>query len=253
MAFLFSCLYLRIFSLHNIEYALLVGLSTIVVYTLAGLSALLEGGVKGQKFYLVSVGMLFLPVMAALSSFLSLWQWLSLGHLLVLCLCYVFPVLKVRLRNLPYLKAFIISYVWALAAVTAVLGSDVEFNQALLICIEAFAFIFSLCLLYDVKDIEQDRENRVKTFATELSLRQLKLLSLLIFGLSYWALCAASVFDELSLALYALGFVCVLLFLNKRSSEHYYRLGVDGMIGLKFFVLFSSQGMNDLSVFFQFH
>jgi 4-hydroxybenzoate polyprenyltransferase len=102
-----------------------------------------------------------------------LWGLVPLG---VISLAYSLPVMstegkKLRLKDLPGLKIFLIALVWAsvtvilpaLAADADVLGPDV-----LLAFAERVIFIFAITLPFDVRDLERDRLSGIRTLPMKL-------------------------------------------------------------------------------------
>jgi hypothetical protein len=102
-------------------------------------------------------------VLAVLAFKLSPAEWLLLGHLGILSVCYSVPLLggkrsgRKPLRSLPGLKIFLIAYVWAVATVGLPLmasGLSLFGTRSLLLMAERGLFIFALTLPFDVRDAE---------------------------------------------------------------------------------------------------
>lgn len=71
-----------------------------------------------------------------------------------------------RLRQVPYLKIFIISLVWsAITVILPLLDYVSEFNKFNLFTmfIERFIFIFSITIPFDIRDIQTDKGSGLKT------------------------------------------------------------------------------------------
>lgn len=79
---------------------------------------------------------------------------------------YVLPVFKgKRLRDFNYIKIFLVAASWSLLTV---LGPAAELKLNLnavswVMCLERMAFIFAIGLAFDLRDLEIDRLNGVKT------------------------------------------------------------------------------------------
>ena len=112
-------------------------------------------------------GLLILPVL----ELRTLWWFLPAG---IFSLLYVLPVLPIggkwnRLRDLPFVKTFIISAVWAVITVVpasreALLLERVSPTVLWLIA-ERFIFLTAISIPFDLRDLAVDAQNKVKTFA----------------------------------------------------------------------------------------
>jgi 4-hydroxybenzoate polyprenyltransferase len=84
---------------------------------------------------------------------------------------YSFPVYKkgktiFRLREVPFIKIFIISIVWSLTSIMlpAVEASvDLKSGNILLMMIERFLFVFAITIPFDIRDMESDGKSGLKT------------------------------------------------------------------------------------------
>jgi 4-hydroxybenzoate polyprenyltransferase len=122
---------------------------------------------------------------------------LSGSPALLVALLYVMPVIKMkkgsfRLRDLPFLKLFLVSFSWAYVTLVFPLVVNLgdfsflsetsfwlHFSQRLL-------FIFAITIPFDFRDLEIDIKNGVKTFANQMGIaqaRKISLLSLALFAL----------------------------------------------------------------------
>lgn len=89
----------------------------------------------------------------------------------VITLFYSFPVYikgrrLFRLREFPFIKIFIISFVWsATCIVLPVIQSGVKVDtiQLLLFIIERFLFVFAITVPFDIRDMQSDKQNKLKT------------------------------------------------------------------------------------------
>ncbi|MGM0557003.1 MAG: UbiA family prenyltransferase [Myxococcota bacterium] len=125
--------------------------------------------------------------------FLETSLWSVLIPLGVLSLAYSLPVLvggegRKRLKEIPGLKIFVISLVWA--AVTAVLpalnaGFEPLSAEVGLLTAERFIYIFAITLPFDVRDIVRDESSGIETIPMMLGVertRVLSLVSMAVFG-----------------------------------------------------------------------
>ncbi|MBA2407867.1 MAG: hypothetical protein H0V65_07735 [Chitinophagales bacterium] len=171
-------------------------------------------------------------------------------------LLYELPVVRYhhqfqRLRNLGIYKVFMITSVWAvtttvLPAINA--GISITNHDLLLIVIERMLFIFLLALCFDVRDIEFDKKEDLKTIPVRYGIRQtvnlyriITLAFLLIISLHYFILSSNM---RIGIAMiFSIG--CTFYTVTKTSppkSDYYYLFLVDGMMIVQFLVtwLFSA-------------
>jgi 4-hydroxybenzoate polyprenyltransferase len=92
----------------------------------------------------------------------------------VFSLLYVLPVLPVggkwtRLRDLPFVKTFVISAVWAVITVVPASKEALLFDcispELLWLMAERFLFLTAISIPFDLRDLTIDAQNKVKTFA----------------------------------------------------------------------------------------
>lgn len=107
----------------------------------------------------------------------------------ILSLLYVLPVLKYnqRLRDINYIKIFVIALVWAGLTVLLPLVACqdcMSYNFQSLIFVERFVFIFAITLPFDIRDLEVDKRNKVKTISALIGKQGTWLLSFLLLSIS---------------------------------------------------------------------
>lgn len=106
-----------------------------------------------------------------------------------LSLLYVLPILnnQKRLRDIHFIKIFIIALVWTCLTVllpyTNCLNCHIHSTTALLF-VERFIFVFAITLPFDIRDLEIDKTQNVKTIPALLGLKFTWLLSFLLLGIS---------------------------------------------------------------------
>jgi len=171
---------------------------------------------------------------------------ITLAPIAVITLFYSLPVFWnkkniFRLREIPYLKIFLIAFVWSLSTIILpIIQSDATFNRTHLIVmlVERFLFVFSITIPFDIRDLEADREAGLKTIPLLLNENKslfISYLSLLIFFLisylhyqilNYWFIIFALSISTLS--------TFVFLKFKKFKSLPYYHYGIlDGTMLLQ--------------------
>ena len=155
---------------------------------------------------------------------------------------------KYNLRNIGWLKPFLIGFTWAgIVTIYPVLFYDMLNGQTYqlnwipgLLFIKNLVFVSILCIMFDIKDYAADCVARLRTFAVEIGLRKTIfhiLLPLTIAGLVgfiYYA--EAHQFQQLKLVLNIIPFILAGLVawsLRRRRSLLYYLCIVDGLMLVK--------------------
>jgi 4-hydroxybenzoate polyprenyltransferase len=168
----------------------------------------------------------------------------------ILSLAYVLPVFgkRRRLRDLPFIKIFLIALVWAwVSVVLPALAIDLERNIPLWILFgERLFFIFAITLPFDWRDLNVDAHLGVPTLPAWLGLhrtRRLALVSLLLM-----LACAALNLrlNAYSPAIFlALVFSAALSYLfihlaNRFTHDYYFSGLLDGMMILQSGLVFTA-------------
>ncbi|MEO8719747.1 MAG: UbiA family prenyltransferase [Ginsengibacter sp.] len=161
---------------------------------------------------------------------------------------YSFPFLpfgsKKRIKDYGVLKIITLALLWTLVTVWfPVSGRAYDTGLYTFIFIKRFIFIFILCLLFDMRDIEVDRSEKINTLAVVLGRKK-------SYTLSYVLL---FVFVLLSIAQYfylpQMEFLVAMLFsavvtlitivsTKKTNSDFIYLAGIDGMMLLQAILVF---------------
>ncbi|KIC91450.1 UbiA family prenyltransferase [Flavihumibacter sp. ZG627] len=188
-----------------------------------------------------------LLVTGAICIVTSLW-WLQTRHfgvLIVLALIaslYSLPLLpfgKRRLKEYGYLKIFLLTLEWTLVTVWFPVDQLAQDPTSYwLVFSRRFIFMFILCLLFDIRDMNSDRAANIKTLPVQLGLRRTYLLaniSLLAFVLlSAWQLIRQGEFVFFHAMLLSAACTWVMITQTKKLNNDYvYLAGVDGMMLLQ--------------------
>lgn len=130
-----------------------------------------HGWVKNNlyKFYLL----VFLSVAGFLSvAFLAKKEVLiALAPIAVLTILYSLPFFEgekiiFRLRDIPFLKIFLIAFVWSVSTILLpVIQSGISFKKIDIVTmlLERFLFIFAITIPFDIRDMKDDRQAGLKT------------------------------------------------------------------------------------------
>lgn len=160
------------------------------------------------------------------------------------------------LRNIGWLKPFIIGFTWAgLVTVYPVLfycmDNGLHYEPSLVsyfLFIKNFMFVTVLCMMFDIKDYAMDYNQQLKTFVVNVGLRKTIfyiIIPLCIVGLgSFIAYGLIKQFHVMRMFLNAIPFLLVLIVaysLQNRRSIFYYLIIIDGLMLVK--ALCGSLGM----------
>ncbi len=161
-------------------------------------------------------------------------------YLFLFCVSFLyrFKIKWFSLRTIPFLKPFIIAFV---ISGFSLLANFFEEKQQISIPLISYLFgsiFFFLCaiaILSDLKDIETDRNLKLKTFANTLSLFNLKLIVLLsLIGSFIFFLRIDYLNNSVKLSYFftLLVFSILVIMLKKTNKYFYYTLFIDGCLSL---------------------
>jgi len=155
---------------------------------------------------------------------------------------------KFRLRNVAWLKPFIIGFVWAgLVNIYPMIFYDIEHELVyvpdiigILLFIKNFMFVTVLSIMFDIKDYAADHNLQLKTFVVKVGLRKtifMILIPLSLLGLSSFILFGIlRHFSLLKISLNVIPFILLIMVaysLHKRKSIFYYLIVIDGLMLVK--------------------
>jgi 4-hydroxybenzoate polyprenyltransferase len=171
-----------------------------------------------------------------------------LSFLFLLSFSYFFPF--INLRKKAWLKTLVLTSVWTSVVtllpilITSYSNAAFDFGlrEIVVLCIR-FSFIFGLCMVFDVRDLQVDFSKGVHTIASQLGEKKTKLYSILIIVLSLFfvgvGFVSGVISTEICLAITCSELLSIAL-LSKASSgcnEMYYVFGVDGMLLLQAIIM----------------
>lgn len=164
----------------------------------------------------------------------------------LLALLYVLPVWKgYRLRDLQYVKIFLIAITWSWITVfLAALELGMTWSKPMYVMLlERALFVFAITIPFDIRDIDIDAFNKVKTLPAALGVRKSQrlaglslLLMLLLSALNYyWDVYSLNNLVALVISACLSG---LLVFMADRTRHDYFFTGlVDGMMVLQFLLV----------------
>ena len=160
----------------------------------------------------------------------------------ILSFFYVIPIIPFykkspTLREIPYLKIFVIAFVWSLIIVLLPLidsnsGSTFNWNEILLALLQNFCFVIAITLPFDIRDIDYDNSSKLKTIPRYLGVTKTIILAeFLLIGaivFLYNSNVAAKHFYGLLIG-YIITMI-VIAFSKKERSELFFAGLIEGLI-----------------------
>lgn len=155
---------------------------------------------------------------------------------------------KYSLRNIGWLKPFVIGFAWAgLVTFYPVIFYSIHHNLpydltviGALLFLKNFMFVSVLCIMFDIKDYASDSGYNINTFVVKVGLRKtifLIIIPLCLIGLGTFIIYGINKgFHPVKITLNVLPFVLLLLTaysLSIRRSLLYYLVIVDGLMLVK--------------------
>jgi hypothetical protein len=229
---------------------LLVFFSTLFIYNIGYYRSILFG-VTAQRsqadwmarhfsYWIFSILISLLALLYIFSSFSVESQFL-IGILSIISFIYIIHGItlfskKISIRNIPYLKTFIVSAVWAMITTLPQIIDHQLFSYYhpwLFLIIERFLFIFPITLMFDIRDMESDPES-LQTIPRRIGIKNSKILAVFSLVLGYYFFYNTGMNTE-GLILIAFLYVMMILTVIKSSgsrSELFYSAWFDGMMGL---------------------
>jgi 4-hydroxybenzoate polyprenyltransferase len=162
----------------------------------------------------------------------ALWAYIILS---AFSLLYFLPPLQ--LRKIGILKPFFISIVFVFISVLMPL--DFKINQMVVMYIVSqFAFIAALCVLFDIRDLDHDKNKKVNTFPVKFGETKTKTLTYVL--LLIYIIFSMAMRNNILLFSSIITFIAswtLTFFANKNRPNWYYTFLVDGLMVLQALML----------------
>ena len=101
----------------------------------------------------------------------------------LLSFCYALPFSGLGLRAIPFIKLFLIAFVWAGSSVGLLLVAHHDLFQYMLLFVSVFLFVVGITIPFDIRDAESD-EKELKTIPQVIGIQNAKWLAVLCLILS---------------------------------------------------------------------
>jgi 4-hydroxybenzoate polyprenyltransferase len=157
----------------------------------------------------------------------------------LVAVAYFLPGLSLRSKSL--LKPFVVALVWMVAVslvpYEVARGNEIPdfatYNWIKYRGSDVFFFIASLCILFDLRDMESDRAAGVKTVAVQYGVNASKIFAIATLAVSAFMHFYFNFSPSNWMMLVFFAVAAVILFTNRSRGELYYLFLVDGMILLR--------------------
>lgn len=180
----------------------------------------------------------------------------------LIALAYNVPFLrfrnkKLRLRNIPGAKLFIIGLVWALSCVLLPIvalhgteGFSISIQEIILLVVKRFVFICAITVPFDIRDLYQDRLYQLKTIPVIWGEKKAWIFCQAL--LAIYVLLLVLFVQHINLEVIGLTLTAVLtgwlIFKsNFKRNEYYYFLYLDGTMILQYAILYFLHEMGDFA------
>lgn len=171
---------------------------------------------------------------------------LTLAPIALLTIFYSLPIFKnkksiFRLREIPCLKIFIISFVWSAATIFLPIiqsGRYHDKENILAMLAERFLFVFAITIPFDIRDMQADKQEGLKTIPLLLGEKKAMLLSNIVLFL-FALVCLFHYGDTLLWWLniaFILSAATTFIFINSKKLQvkYFYHYGIlDGTMLLQ--------------------
>ena len=250
--------YLWYGSLEWSAYHAFVFFATLFTYAAHRLFALskLEKDNWQERFYHIAQAQRAILVYAIISGLATLilflfFQIKQQGLLVIpgiISLAYIFPVLKggKRVRDIHFIKIFLIALVWAWITVVLPLSGDLLVLESEIIALywERALFIFAITLPFDVRDLLLDADQEVKTLPALIGIKGTRLAASIALALGFLLASfnlAKMVYSPLEWGAIALSFLIsyyLVYHAHEKQPDYYFTGYLDGTMILQFILVF---------------
>ncbi len=184
-----------------------------------------------------------LIILTLILSFNFLWHFFILNqtHLLIYSSLSIISILyflpPIQLKKYGIFKPFLIGSVFVFIAILIPLNFKLS-TQIIFYTIAQWVFITALCVLFDVRDMEADKEKKINTIPILVGIKNTKIIVISLFCI-YLVFSLILKNNELifsALFIFCLSIV-IILACNVKRNNYFYLLVVDGLILLQFILL----------------
>ena len=165
-----------------------------------------------------------------------------------------------RLRDIPYLKIFLIvgvvTYITVCLPMLYQFSAEIFWSSMMLIAFSRALFLFAITLPFDIRDLDFDRNTNLKTIPGRIGVKKSKVLSLV--ALALFAVTELIIYNSAT----GSGTVCTALIISAivasvfiikakpNGTEYYYSLGLEGTMIIQLLLVILAQAID---IYWLFH
>ena len=172
----------------------------------------------------------------------------------ILTILYTTPVFgkKRRLRDIPLIKVFIISFTWAwISTLIPWLDSGANLElDIILVFLEKFLFILGITIPFDIRDFQIDKTQGIHTLPQAMGIHPAKILAILSICLCLFIVIILLLLDfysiQIGIGLFAsyLITIVLLMYVTEKSHDYYFSGLLDGLIPAQFLIVFVATSLS---------
>lgn len=148
---------------------------------------------------------------------------------------------KLNLRQIPYIKIFLIAFVWsAVTILLPVVKQHTAINQPTIwfMLLERFLFVFAITIPFDIRDMEADKQSNLKTIPLHLGKGKALAISISSLGCfmvltTIHYVVSGQTYILIPLLISAMSTIVFLLVEKLKSTKYYYYGILDGALLLQ--------------------
>lgn len=189
-----------------------------------------------------------LVILIVLSFFLNIEIYFLLIPLAFLAIAYSVPLLrsrkkKIKVTEVYLLKTPVLAVVWGVSTTLIPLieqNVSIESSFVWLQVISRCLFMFALCIPFEMRDIDTDAANNIRTYPVVFGLKATKILGSAVLFLeiiSHHLMHSLSLDWVMMLDVTSLVAFAWILLQHKNRSPYYYKFFIDGTMLLRFVLL----------------
>ena len=169
-------------------------------------------------------------------------SWLSIGIMIgaeVVSTLYYLPPYNFRKHG--YIKPFLISSVWTISCcLVPLIENHLLTAQSIWFLVSQFCFISVLCLLFDIKDVEQDYMTGVNTYANKFGIKITKVICVcsVIIAFACFYIFQHDINSIIASVILRSLVILTILLTNEKKHSFYYYLWVDGLMIIQTMLFF---------------
>jgi len=135
-----------------------------------------------NRWILVSLSTVLLIPIIIYSKNLNTQQILNYSLLGFIILLYEKSICQFNLRSISFLKPLVVSYLWVMTCVGSVYFTAKGLN--IIVLLEAFCTLIPLCLFYDIRDHDYDKDQNLDTLVHKFGLERILSASIRVYIIS---------------------------------------------------------------------